>query len=321
MRSSRARFLRGTGAALAASAFAPAARAADLLPLTIAAIPSDISGEAFYAHELGFFKKAGIDAKLTPLNNGASIAAAVAGGSANVGYSNVVSLAAAHERGLPFTILAPANLHVQGAPTAGILAVKKSSPIQSAKDLTGKTVAVIGLNNIAHVATRLWIDKNGGDSGAVKFLELPFSEMSPAVVAGRVDAAALDAIGDPTAGKPDDPIRRLGSTFDAVGARFAPSVWFSTTEWVASHPRESRSFVAVMRETAKWANGHHKESAQILTRYAHQTLEGIQAVTRATFGDRMTPELIQPDIDAAAKYGAIKAAFPAADIISPVANS
>ena len=287
--------------------------------LTIAAIPSDISGEAWYANELGYFKAAGFETKIYPLTNGASIAAAVASGSADIGYSNVISLATAHQRGIPFTILAPANLHVHGAPTAGLLAVRKAGPIQSAKDLSGKVVAVIGLNNIAHVATRYWIDKNGGDSTTVKFIELPFSEMSAAVIAGRVDAAALDAVGDPTAGTPDDPLRRLGSTFDAVSPRFAPSVWFTTKDWVQKHHDEAAHFAAVMQKTARWANRHHSESADMLAVFAHLTRSNIDRFTRATYGDRISVDLVQPSIDAAARYGVIKSAFPAPELISSVA--
>lgn len=313
---SRRSFLHSVAGLAAALPLGVAAR--EPSNVTIAAIPSDIAAEAYYAEQLGYFRKAGLASRLMPFTNGPSIAAAVVSGSADLGFSNVISLAIAHLRGLPFTILAPANLHVHGAPTAGILAVKKTSPIQSAKDLDGKTVAVTGLNNIAHIAARLWIDKNGGDSSKVKFIELPFSEMSPAIVAGRVDAAALDAIGDPTAGKPDDPLRRLGSTFDAVSPRFAPSVWFTTKAWVEKHPTEAKSFVAVMRQTASWANAHHHESAVLLTGFTHRSVAQIESVTRTTYGERISPELIQPDIDAAARYAVIKNAFSAAELISPI---
>jgi NitT/TauT family transport system substrate-binding protein len=314
---SRQTFLRGAAGLCGAALLGASPGTA--VEVTIAAIPSDIAGEAYYAEEAGFFKKAGLSAKILGLTNGAAISAAVAGGSAAIGYSNVVSLAIAHERGLPFTILAPANLHVHDAPTAGLLAVKKSSPIANAKDLRGKVVAVIGLNNIAHLATRLWIDKNGGDSSAVRFIEMAFSEMPTAVAAGRVDAASLDAIADPNLGKPDDPLRILASTFDAVSPRFAPSVWFSTTGWVGQHEEAARAFVAAMRETARWANAHHAESARILGQHTHQTVAAIEASTRSTFGERLTPELIQPDIVVAARYGVVKSAFTAAQLVSGVA--
>jgi len=312
----RRAFLARAAAASAAFGVLRPAAAQDLAALNVAAIPSDISGSAYYAADNGFFKQAGFDANFLALANGGAIAAAVLGGSADVGYSNVISLAIAHTRGLPVTILFPANLHVHDVPTAGLLAVKKTSPIVSARDLNGKVIAVIGLNNIADIAARAWIDTNGGDSKTVKSVELPFSEMKAALEADRVDAASLDTTGDPALGKPGDTLRLIASTFDAVSPRFAPSVWFSTTDWVAKHPAAARAFVAAMRQSAVWANAHHRESAEILAKYAHLAPAAINTLTRATYGDRLTPELIQPNIDVAAKYGVIKAPFPASDLIS-----
>jgi NitT/TauT family transport system substrate-binding protein len=110
----------------------------------------------------------------------------------------------------------------------------------------------------------------------------------------------------------------IASTFDAVATRFAPSVWFSSTAWVAAHPAQARAFVAAMHDAAVWANAHHPESAAILSKYTLVPVADIEAVRRATYGERLTPELIQPNIDVAAAYGVIKAAFPAADIIASI---
>jgi NitT/TauT family transport system substrate-binding protein len=316
--SSRAGFLQASVATMGLAVVPQIVRAQTLAPLVIAAIPSDISGEAYYAADEGIFKRHGIDARFEPFTNGASISAAIAGGAADVGYSNVISLAIAHTRGLPFTILAPANLHVSNAPTAGILAVKKTSPISSGKDLEGKIVAVIGINNIADIATRAWIEQHGGDPSKVKFVELPFAEMSAAVAAGRVDCASLDVTGDTTLGKADDPLRRLGSAFDAVSNHFAPSVWFSTSEWVAKHPALAKAVVESLRETAVWANTHRRESAIVLAKYTKQAPDAYLSIVRATYGERITPELIAPNIEAAAKFGVIKSAFPASDLIATI---
>jgi NitT/TauT family transport system substrate-binding protein len=322
---SRRSFLARSTASAAALAVAglPALRPASaqgLAPINVAAIPSDISGSAYYAAANGYFKKAGLEATFGAFTSGAAIAAAVISGSADVGYSNVISLAIAHVKGLPVTILVPANLHVHEAPTAGLLAVKADSPIKTAKDFNGKIIAVIGLNNIADIAAREWIDKNGGDSKTVKSVELPFSTMKAALEAGRIDGASLDTTGDPILGKPGDTLRLVGSTFDAISPHFAPSVWFSTKAWVAKNPGHAKAFVAAMREAGGWANTHHRESAEILAKYARNTAEQIDRFTRVTYGEKLPPELIQPNIDAAAKYGVIPASFPARELISSVAG-
>jgi NitT/TauT family transport system substrate-binding protein len=323
--SSRGTFVRRAGFAAMAAACrvlpAPAA-AQGLEPLTVGVLPpSDISGEPYYAAGQGFFRKAGLDVTIQPLANGAATIAAVVSGHLDVAYSNMISLAIAHDHGIQTSILAPANLHVHAAPTAGILAVKKSSPIVSAKDLNEKIVAVEGLNNIAEIATRDWIDKNGGDSKSIKFVEITLSAMSAALIANRVDAAVMNAIYDTTIGKPDDPLRRLcSSTFDAIAPNFAPSVWFSSPQFVAAHPATALAFVRAMRETADWANEHRSDSAAILAGYTKQTVAEIQSVRRVTYGTAIDPRLIQPAIDVVAKYGLIKTSFPASEMIAKLGS-
>jgi NitT/TauT family transport system substrate-binding protein len=319
---SRGAFTRLAGAsALAASVgFAAPAFAQTPQTLRIALIPGDISAEADYAKDLGFFKKAGYEVEFTPITSGAAISAAVASGAVDIGFANVVSLSIAHDHGLPFTLLAPANLHVPTQVTAGILTVLKNGPIKSGKDLNGKVVAVNGLNNISSVSVQAWVDKNGGDWKSVKFAEMPFPQMPDAVRAGRIDAASIDAANEQILAKPDGDLRRVANVFDAVGNHFAPSAWFTTNEWVTAHPAAAKAFIAVMAEAAAWGNANHTASAAILAKYINKTPAEIEAVTRAPYGTKMTPDLLQPSIDAAAKYGLIKAAFPAGELISPLAR-
>ena len=306
--------------ALTVAAGIARASAQALNAMHIALIPSDIAGEVYYAKDQGFFKKAGYDVDFTPITSGAAISAAVAGGSADVGFSNVVSLAIAHDRGLPFTLLAPANLHLPTQVTAGILTVLKSGPIKTAKDLEGKIVAVNGLNNISSVSVQAWVDKNGGDWKSVKFAEMPFPQMPDAVRSGRVDAASIDAANEQLLMKPDSDLRRLDNVFNAVGTHFTPSCWFTTITWVSASPAAAKAFIAVMAKTATWANANHAASAAILGPYLSKSAQEINAITRAPYATRLTPDLVQPSIDAAFKYGLIKKTFPASELISPLAR-
>jgi NitT/TauT family transport system substrate-binding protein len=286
--------------------------------LNIALVPSDTAAQVYYAVDLGLFSRAGILAEITPMNSGPAIAAGVASGALDIGFSNFVSLSSAHERGLPFTMVAPANLSITGAPTVGILSVTKVSTVRSGKDLNGKTVAVDGLNTVAMLGVRNWIDDTGGDSSSVKFVELSFGEMPEALKTGRVDAASMNLTADPQLGLPADPLRMLAPVFDALAPKFTFSAWFSTKDWVNAHADLAKKFAGIMRESAIWANAHHKESAAILAKYLKQAPAQIEGVTRVVYGTDFSPQLIQPSIDLAAKYGSIKKSFPATEFINSV---
>jgi NitT/TauT family transport system substrate-binding protein len=304
-----------TGLALAA---AGRAGAQTLTPLRIGFIPSDMSGQAFFAHDLGMFAKAGIDPQFSPTNNGPAIASAIISGALDIGYSNPVSLVIAHDKGLPFTILSAANMYRSDAPTTGELLVLKNSPIQAAKDLTGKTIAVGGLNVITHIAARAWIDANGGDSNTVHFIEIPLPAMPAALQAGRVDAATFNPGIDPTMGKPGDPFRILANAFNAYSSYFAAGTWFTSKAWLAAHPAEAAKFVRVMRDAAQWAAAHAHESAQILAGNLKENPQDVESAARVDYGSVVTPAMIQPVIDLCAKYNVIKARFPASDLLAAV---
>jgi NitT/TauT family transport system substrate-binding protein len=314
----RSRLLQLIAAAPAALATTPlAARAQALQPLRIVLFPGETSATAYYAKELGYFARAGIDPQITEVSNGSAAAAAVAGGSMDVGFSNPLSVAQGHLRGLPFTALLAAALSRRNAPPSnGLVVVAKSSPIKTAKDLNGKVFAVDVLGGLPHVSVRTWIDKNGGDSSSVHFVEMAFAQMQSALDSGRVDASEMNMAFDPNLGKPNDALRLLGNSYDAVGQLFCSSCWFSTDDWVKNNPALAAKFVATMRDAAMWANAHHAESAVMLAPHIKETVAQIVVSTRVTYGTDISPGLIQPVIDAAARYGMLKAAFPAAEMVA-----
>ena len=103
-----------------------------LIPLKIGVIPIESAAEAFYAVDMGFFKKQGLDVELQMMQNGSAIAAAVAGGSLDIGFADTISIATAHARGLPFIYLAPTLLNSYAAPTLAML-VSGAGPIKEAE--------------------------------------------------------------------------------------------------------------------------------------------------------------------------------------------
>lgn len=281
--------------------------------VTVMTLPIDQGAQAFYAQDLGMFKQAGLDAQVSITNFGTQVASAVAGGSIAVGQSNVISLAAAHERGLPFALIAAAGLYSTAKPTS-MMIVDKNSPLKAAKDLDGKTVAVNGLKSITQISVQAWADQNGGDSQQIKFVEMPFVEMGPALASGRIDMALM-ADPDATTVLANGKTRPFGKAFDAIGKEFLIGGWFAKTDWIAANPDTVRKFVSVMREAAQWANkpSNYRQSAAILEKY---TKVAVGNANRIAYGERLDPALIQPCIDVAAKYGVLKAPFPASQLIA-----
>lgn len=294
-------------------AAAPLVTAADDLPtIRVGTTPIDAGSEPYYAQALGYFKAAGINVTIQAMANGSVLASAVAGGAIDISQSNVVSISSAHERGIPFVLVAPASLYVSKQPQSALM-VAANSPIHTAKDLDGKTIAVNGLKTISQLGPEAWIDQNGGTLSTVKFIEMPFPAMADALTSGRVDAALISEP-DLTDAKAHG-VRVLNNVYDAIGKDFLIGTWFTTSAWAKAHPDLVAKYVAVMAKTARWANTHHAESAKILQEETQTTVT--PTTMRVIFGETFNLDQIQHLIDACAKYGVIKASFPAADIIAP----
>jgi NitT/TauT family transport system substrate-binding protein len=296
-----------------AALLAPLSVSADSAPkLRVATTPIELGAEVLYAQDQGFFKKAGLEVEVQLMDSGAAIAAAVASGALDVAQANLVSLATAHERSLPFVVIAPAGLYSADDPTTSLV-VAKSSSIKSAKDLENKTVAGNGLRNITQIGANAWMDQNGGDSSKIRFIEMPFPQMGAALEAGRIDAAV---IAEPELSRAvADGARIIGQPYTAIGKKFLIGGWFTTSGWAKAHPDETKRFVSAIIAAGKWANGHRAESARILEKYTKITVS--PSMKRTIYAERLNAAEIQPLIDAAAKYKSLKASFPASELIAP----
>ena len=299
-------------ALLALAATAPAM--AQTLPnVKVATTPIDVGAEVLYANDMGFFKKHGLSVDVQFIDNGAAIASAVASGAIDIAQGNVVTLATAHDKGLPFVVVAPAALYSSTSPTSALI-VAKNAPYKTAKDLNGKTIGITGVKNITQISLMDWMDQNGGDSSTVKFIELKFSEMGPAVAAGRIDAGVTaepdltDAVASGTA-------RILAPVYNAVASTFIIGAWFTTSDWAKAHPDVLARYVAAIDDAGAWANKNQAASAKILEKYTK--IESKPGMKRVLFPEKSDLTLMQPVIDATAKYKVIKAPFPASDLAAP----
>lgn len=278
----------------------------------IATTPIDLGAQALYANDLGFFKRAGLNVEVSVLTSGSVVASAVSGGSIDIGQANIVALATAHVQGLPFVIIAPAGYYTSKGPTTELV-VAATSRISSAKDLDGKTIAVTALKDLNWVGIQSWLTQNGATSESVKYIEVPQSAVCNTLTSGRADAGILS---EPYLSYAlENQCRVLAPTHDAIAKEFLVGAWFSTVPWAQAHPDLVNRFRAVMRETARWANAHHAESSRILEKY--MKLTAAPGMKRVPFAETIDRAQVQNLIDMAAKYGALKSGFPAAELLLP----
>jgi NitT/TauT family transport system substrate-binding protein len=303
-------------AAVAACARAARAQTASL-PVRLGAATDDQSKPVLYAKQAGLFEKAGLDVALTTLNGGgAAIAAAVIGGSLDIGKSNCLQLISAHVRGLPFVVIAPAATAGTDSREAGTI-VANNGPIRSARDLNGKTVGVTTLVTIEIIGTKAWIDANGGDSSSIKFVEVSPAATQAAIEQGRI---AAGTILEPqlSAALATGNVRLLAYPYGAIAKRFEGADWFTTVDYVAKHRDVVERFERVVHDANVYVAAHESETIPLIAAYT-----GIDPATLARMRHPERPAYLnagelQALIDAAARYAFIPKPFPARELYSDV---
>jgi NitT/TauT family transport system substrate-binding protein len=280
----------------------------------------DVDAEAFYAQDLGIFKKYGINADITLLRKGggAAAVAAVTGGAADVGEGDIVSASNAHQRGIPIVLLAPSAIFRATAPTTEVI-VAKDSPIKSGKDLEGKAIALISPEGPSRIATNLWLEKDGAALDKVQFIEIPPINMAAAVDRGTVAAAVIN---EPAlVASTSSCCRVLANNFTSVGNTWQLNAWYSNADWVAKNPALAHKFAQAIHEAAIWANNpaNHAKSGEILSKYTPFPPELLVKMNRATFGETLDPKTMAPLLDAALKYKALLAPVDPKSLISSAA--
>ena len=312
----RAAFVR-TGAAMAAVAAAAPARSQDLPAIKIAAPTNDTATSALYAIKGGLFRRDGLNVEIVPMNSGAAVASAVAGGAIQFGNSSLITLIEAHAKGIPFTLVATSGMIESNVPYAAMV-VKKDAPYKTARDLNGKTAASPALRDLNAISMANWIDRNGGDSTTVRFVELPAPAIPQAIATGRVDTGI---VGTPylQAGIEDGSIRVFAKAFDAVALRFIHIGWFTTTDYANQNRDLVGRFARAMHDAAVYCNAHQAETAPLIIEFGKVDPKLAPKMARVTFAEYLAAPMIQPLVDVAAKYKVIDKAFDASELISPYA--
>jgi NitT/TauT family transport system substrate-binding protein len=298
--------------AIAAAATRPASAQAPAT-LRCASAPDDDVSAFLLARDGGGFHRAGIEVSLERSNSGAAVAAAVAGGSIDIGKSSIIALIAAHQRGLPFVIVAPAGVYDGDRPDVAML-VAKDGALRTARDVVGKVVAVPALGDLYTIANSAFVDAAGAAWKEIRYLEMPSASAPEAVATHRVDAVTLATPAlfiALAAGK----VRVLGHPFDAIAKHFLRAAWFTTKGFAEKNADVVLRFRRTIEAASAGVNAHPAASIAALAAFTGQDAQLIARMPRARAGTSLDVKLLQPTVDAAFRYGAIPATFDAQELL------
>ena len=245
-------------------------------------LPWIIQGESagnLVAQAKGFYAANGLDVQMIPGGPDVNPTALVASGSAQFGTaSDPSTIIGARQQGTPIKMI-----YTEMQIGAGILICKKSTGINTWKDLKGKKVGVwIGAGD---VEIKYALDVAGVGASNVQLLPQKFSMVE--FYENKFDCASattmnelhtvLDAGYDPSELTVLDPA--------TLGINYNGDVVFTTEKMISDHPDQVQAFVTASLEGWMYAFQHPDEAAKIVQQfqpdadYRHEFIE-VSEVTR-----------------------------------------
>jgi ABC-type nitrate/sulfonate/bicarbonate transport system substrate-binding protein len=161
---------------------------------------------------------------------------------------------------------------------------------------------------------KVWIDRNGGDSKKVKFVELPSVAGAAAIAAHRID---VDQLTDPhlTQALMAGTVKILAPTMSVIGTEYMYGGWFAMNEWAQQHSGLVKAFAKVLSEAAAFTNTHHDATVSMMADATKIPIPVFSKMVRDYTATALSPSTVQPVIDFMAKYSWIPRPFPARDVI------
>ncbi|WP_164702649.1 ABC transporter substrate-binding protein, partial [Modestobacter sp. KNN46-3] len=252
--------------------------------------------------EQGFFEERGIELELVPGSGGAAAVPGVVAGDFDFAFGNVTSLLLAQTQGLPLQVVSNGTAST-GDPETDFSAVvvPADSPVQTAADLAGKTVAVNNFKNIGEVTIRKAVEDAGGDSSTVNFVELPFPDMPAAVANGNVDAAwVVEPFVTVATGQG---ARVVVRNFAEPVEDLTVATYFTTEQMLAENPELVDDFQAAMTESLQYAQDNPDELRRIITTYTSISPEVAEQIALPSFPEEINVESMETVAELMAEYG------------------
>lgn len=275
-----------------------------LTTITVGVIPIVSTAPIFLGKEQGFFKDEGLDVKIQTGGGGAALVPGVVSGAYDFGYSNVMSIMVARDKGLDLKYVIN-GASTSGTPDSQAVIVRKDSPIKEAADLAGKRVGVNNLSNVNDTTIRTVVAEDGGDESTIKFVEVAFPDAEAAVTNKQVDASIVN----PFLGEADADakgFRVLMYNFSAFDPALDISGYFTTGDTIKNKADEVKKFTAAMAKSLKYAQDHPDEVRRIVPTYTKISTEQLKAMVFPTYRADFNRAAAEKLGAAALKYGTVK---------------
>lgn len=285
--------------------------------------PTSLSGLGLRAGIVGgHFTDEGLTVNPTTSKSANDAVPNLMSGAQQIAVVDTVTFLQARAQGLPVKVVAGNGTQPSdgdaGFISAANIVAKAGSPLSSAKDLQGKTVAVPGLKTQSWMNIRAAVDAAGGDSSKINFIEATGPQMIDLVQQGNADAAtASEPLGTSSVAQGKT---KMVMSYDAPGNKGVPtSVYIATEEFIEKNPTTVQEFKTGLFAGAKEIS----DDRDLAIKIAQEELGFESKVLEDAFimpfaSEPVSVDALQRIIDLAVKYDVLEAPLDTDEVIANV---
>lgn len=242
----------------------------------------------FAGIQQGFFEAEGLTIKPVSGQAGPALVSQTLNGQLDLAFIGSPVLINAVSSRIPLQLITPTN-ETSSAPGEGgesQILVSKTSPARSARDLSGKRVAVNSLESLLQTAARSAIERDGGDGASVRFVEIPFQSMLATMRNGEVDAV-VTAEPFVTQGLARE-ARSLTTLWDKLPPGI-PVAALVSTERFSGNPELVAKFRRAWAKSVQWSQANPQKARQVLPTYTRITPQLASKISVSSWTQSMSP--------------------------------
>lgn len=278
----------------------PAGQNGEPQTVRVGVIPIAPVAPLYLGIDQGFFEEEGLRVEPTLAQGGAAIVPAVVAGEQEFGFSNVVSLMLAQNRGLDVKIVTQGSQSTTSPDPErdfAAVVVAEDSEIREPADLAGATIAVNTLQNIGDLTITAALQEQGVDTDTIEYREIPFPEMNAALLDGEVDAVWQE---EPFLVQLlNEGARIVLQHYREFADHLTIATYFTTQETIDSDPELVESFARAMNRSLQYAQENPDEVRRIVGTYT----EIPEAAAKEMVLPYFSQDLNVPSIEKLARVG------------------
>lgn len=282
--------------------------------ITVAVQPTSFSAPLFLAMDKGWFEEAGLTVEVQTLPNAGAQVPLIASGDAEFAVAPIVPIVVAGSQGLPLKMIAPSSVYGTTEDTAAVaIIVPGDSDADSAADLEGVNVAVIGLKAAPEQLLRNAVEEDGGDPDQVKMVQMDYPTGFSALAKGDVDAMIVTQPFIAQAVDQGYKVISYPELDTAPGGLFA--AWFSSSKFLGESPETAEAFVEVITKANKYATENPDEVNDIVAEQQKMNDQAKSALPDTAFASGIDEDSLNATIDDVEKFGWARDTPEAGDLV------